>query len=62
MKMNSLPGLDAAPIVFEPDSPAQRPIGALLEWAQSENALLTTTLHRAGAILFRGFDIEGPAG
>lgn len=62
MKMSSLPGLDTAPVVFEPGSPAHRPIAALLEWTRSENALLTDTLHRAGAILFRDFDIEGPAG
>lgn len=59
MWTSTLPGLDAMPVVVEPGSPAERPIQSLLAWAGSQREQLDSHLLRAGAILFRGFDIEG---
>jgi alpha-ketoglutarate-dependent taurine dioxygenase len=60
MLTSTLPGLEAAPIVIEPDQSTERPLHALLAWAEPERVSLDQMLHRSGAILFRGFDIDSP--
>ncbi len=50
------------PLVIEPDSPADRGEAALLRWIGERRAHLEERLVEHGAILLRGFDVEGAAG
>lgn len=60
MKTRTLPNLDRMPIVVEPSSAREASLDALLQWAGNERRALDEMLHSAGAILFRGFGLEGP--
>src|SRR5262249_31060830 len=49
------------PAVVQPRAgTAARNLDALLTWCGSHRADVEALLHRAGAILFRGFDVLGP--
>ena len=61
MRLSTLPDLDTSPIVVEPTTGQQSSVGALIDWVLSERHEIDEMLHRSGAILFRGFEIEGAA-
>lgn len=53
-----LDGLPVAPVVIRPTEPG----AVLADWAKENRPWLEHTLHQAGAVLFRGFDVEGVDG
>lgn len=59
MKTRHLPELSTMPLVIEPARDAERSQAALLEWAQANRTWLDETISRIGALLFRGFAIDG---
>ena len=58
MKHGFLKGCERMPLVIEPTSASERPLGALLEWVGDSRDRLDAELRRNGAVLFRGFDVE----
>lgn len=55
VEVGRLPGLDAAPVVVRPVRDSSR----LADWAAKNRTWLDTVLHRKGAVLFRGFAVDG---
>src|SRR5689334_9280414 len=48
------------PLVVTPRAPAERDVGALVAWLRGEQASFAARLTRHGAVLLRGFDLDGP--
>lgn len=61
MRVGKLPGLADMPVLIEPSSAREASLDALLDWAGRERASLEEALLASGAILFRGFGLDGPA-
>ena len=57
-QIGHLDGLPVAPVLVRPTAPGV----VLAEWAKENRPWLEQTLHQAGAVLFRGFAVEGVDG
>jgi alpha-ketoglutarate-dependent taurine dioxygenase len=60
MKISRLPGLEDMPVVIEPSRTQEATLDGLLDWAEAEHEKLDRELLTAGAVLIRGFAINGP--
>ena len=49
------------PLVLQPESAAEAPLPALLDWLEARRGHWRPLLHKHGGILLRGFAVEGPA-
>lgn len=60
MKIGKLPGYDPAPVLVTPERSSEATLDGLLTWAKENRATLDRELQSAGAVLFRGFQVDGP--
>ena len=55
VRTERLDGLSVSPVVIRPTEPGL----ILADWAKENRTWLEHSLHQAGAVLFRGFAVEG---
>ncbi|MEZ5924516.1 MAG: TauD/TfdA family dioxygenase [Hyphomicrobiaceae bacterium] len=60
MRIGKLPGYESAPVLVTPERTGEATLDGLLAWAAENRATLDAELQSVGAILFRGFEIDGP--
>lgn len=60
MNIGKLAGYDSQPVLVTPDRAGEASLDGLLAWAADNQAQLDSELQSVGAILFRGFEIDGP--
>ncbi len=61
MKLARLHGFDAMPVLIEPAHGGQDTLDGMLDWARRNAEPLENELLAAGAVLFRGFGLDGAA-
>ena len=63
IKTYFLPGTGELPLVAEPQEkdPLRADFNRTLAWLSENRESMKNTLHRQGAILFRGFPVNSPA-
>ena len=61
MRIARLDGFEDMPVLIEPEGQGERALASLLDWTAAEKPKLDALLRTRGAVLFRGFEIKGPA-